>query len=321
MVFGFSKSKQATLVEPHAVSNEVVELIQHAKQRLLIVTPYFEPWRHLKDALSRARERGVDVNYLFRKDQLSKPRARRTFEEMGIRPMVLKRLHAKIYVSEERAILTSMNLYAASRDSIEFGLCISRQDQEELYHDVADQASDLYQQGELVPQRQETSKRTNKKRASASKKKKTTNKKKASKKGRSRKKARQVHQPKKAHKKSSKKKSSNQRGKTRLSATQYKSLKAFRGGMSVEEIAAKRSLKETTIYSHLARAIALDWEPVDNIYKGPARAYIEAMIEESDQMPKVKHLYGRCKNQGLKVTFGEVMCVVAGVEKTRSQQG
>ena len=62
-------------------------------------------------------------------------------DSLGIKPVFLKNLHAKCYLNEAEALLTSMNLYKFSQENNdEMGILVSREDDEELYEQIHRQA-------------------------------------------------------------------------------------------------------------------------------------------------------------------------------------
>ena len=70
-----------------------------------------------------------------------KPSEKSYFDELGIKTSFLKNLHAKCYLNEKEALLTSMNLHEFSQEhNDEMGILVSRQDDEELYEAIHRQA-------------------------------------------------------------------------------------------------------------------------------------------------------------------------------------
>ena len=99
------------------------EIVERASRSLVIVTPYFDPWPHLAASLLQKLESKVSVFLLLRggEDKAKSETAVRPFADRGARVHFLDRLHAKVYVNEQQALLTSMNLIKSSRDSWEVG--------------------------------------------------------------------------------------------------------------------------------------------------------------------------------------------------------
>ncbi len=99
------------------ISREVLALIEGAKQVLILVSPYFDPWDRLATEIKRAANRpGIKVVLLLRggEDRAKQEEKSRDIAAAGVRVAFLARLHAKVYISESQAIVTSMNLLKSS---------------------------------------------------------------------------------------------------------------------------------------------------------------------------------------------------------------
>jgi phosphatidylserine/phosphatidylglycerophosphate/cardiolipin synthase-like enzyme len=99
------------------ISREVLALIEGAKQVLILVSPYFDPWDRLTTEIKRAANRpGMKVVLLLRggDDRAKQEEKARELETVGVKIAFLTRLHAKVYISESQAIVTSMNLLKSS---------------------------------------------------------------------------------------------------------------------------------------------------------------------------------------------------------------
>lgn len=121
-----------------SVQHEIMTLIDEAKRALILVSPYLSPWQRLTAAIERARVRGVAIFLILRGGE---DRAKQEAEAAPLRPFLqsllfIERLHAKVYLSESAAVLTSMNLVESSAtNSIEFAAYMTQ-----------DQDADSYQQ-------------------------------------------------------------------------------------------------------------------------------------------------------------------------------
>lgn len=95
-------------------------LFDESELRLVIVSPYnnFINWTKMKKHLASAVNRNIKISYFIR-DQ-KEPNLRQ-FEEIGITPIIIKDLHAKVYLNEKYAIVSSMNMLEYSdTNSIDF---------------------------------------------------------------------------------------------------------------------------------------------------------------------------------------------------------
>lgn len=128
------------------VGGAVETLIDRTQKALFIVTPYFKPWDRVARGIKVARSRNAEVVILLRggEDRAKSAAAAADFIPHGVKFGYLSRLHAKVYINEAEAILTSMNLYADSaQNSYEVAVRYTKAEDEEAYKQVAGQVMDL----------------------------------------------------------------------------------------------------------------------------------------------------------------------------------
>lgn len=122
------------------ISREVLALIEGAKQVLILVSPYFDPWDRLTTEIKRAANRpGMRVVLLLRggEDRAKQEEKARDLVASGVRVTFLARLHAKVYISESQAIVTSMNLLKSSAlDSWELAMRVHAKQDAEVFNQV-----------------------------------------------------------------------------------------------------------------------------------------------------------------------------------------
>ena len=122
------------------ISREVLALIEGAKQVLILVSPYFDPWERLTTEIKRAANRpGMKVVLLLRggDDRAKQEEKARELGTVGVKIVFLARLHAKVYISESQAIVTSMNLLKSSAlDSWELAIRAHAKQDTVLFNEV-----------------------------------------------------------------------------------------------------------------------------------------------------------------------------------------
>lgn len=135
------------MISANKVTPAFEEIVEHASHLLVIVTPYFEPWTHLSSLLHQKLERGIQMLLLLRggDDRAKREASALPFQQRGAQVQFLERLHAKIYISEHHALLTSMNLLAASRDSWEVGTLFDATEDRASYQQIVVMATNLFQ--------------------------------------------------------------------------------------------------------------------------------------------------------------------------------
>ena len=114
-------------------------IIEEAERELVLISPYIKADDDTKDLLkNKTRDTTIDV--IYGKKELS-PSEKSFLDSLGIKTSFLKDLHAKCYLNENEALLTSMNLYRFSQEhNDEMGILVSRQDDKEIYEAIRTQA-------------------------------------------------------------------------------------------------------------------------------------------------------------------------------------
>lgn len=125
------------IIWDHNIGPAIVDLIDEAKEVVVLVSPYLDLWKRIEDAIERAVKRNVDVTVFFRSDSKKKYEAIiKQLVEVGVGVGDIENLHVKLYYNEQCAIVTSMNLYDYSdRNNFELGVIIDdRESLEEIDH-------------------------------------------------------------------------------------------------------------------------------------------------------------------------------------------
>ncbi len=122
------------IIQPLDVEQEIATLIDGAVDQLTLVSPYFKPWPKLGERIERKLDaKKVLVTIVVRRDNSQAHENGQAYAKRGARVLSVESLHAKIYLSETAVIVTSMNLYGASRDSQEVGVLFEAAKDREQY--------------------------------------------------------------------------------------------------------------------------------------------------------------------------------------------
>ena len=119
------------------ISYRLEEIIKTAEERLVLISPFLRVNERIKELLEDKDRLKMDVRVIYGKNQLQ-PEENNWLESMAsIRTSYCKNLHAKCYLNENEALLTSMNLYEFSQvNNNEMGILISREEEPGLYGEV-----------------------------------------------------------------------------------------------------------------------------------------------------------------------------------------
>jgi len=112
------------IIKPAEISAKIMTLIDEAEREIIIVSPYnkISGWTKLINRIKKAQEKGIQIRYYSRKNGVKSDNSEEVFNNLGIEPILIDDLHAKIYLNEESAIITSMNLhYTSDQKSIDIG--------------------------------------------------------------------------------------------------------------------------------------------------------------------------------------------------------
>ena len=112
------------------ISYRLEEIIKTAEERLVLISPFLRVNERIKELLEDKDRLKMDVRVIYGKNQLQ-PEENNWLESMAsIRTSYCKNLHAKCYLNENEALLTSMNLYEFSQvNNNEMGILISREEE------------------------------------------------------------------------------------------------------------------------------------------------------------------------------------------------
>ena len=138
------------VITDNAVPSAVLELISAARKHIVLVSPYNSFWGHLKDEIRLAiRQRGVRVVAFYNPWEHTRGDGIEWLISEGAEVYRVNYLHAKLYLNESAAILTSMNLTErSSRNSMDIGMFVSGRG--DTYNALLDYTTRLTKLGERV---------------------------------------------------------------------------------------------------------------------------------------------------------------------------
>ena len=133
------------------VSYRLEEIIRSATDRLVIISPFLRINDRLKELLEDKDRLKIDVRVVYGKKELQ-PDEDNWLESMNyIRTSFCKNLHAKCYLNENEALLTSMNLYEFSQvNNNEMGILVTRVEEPKLYNDILEESMRIVRVSEEI---------------------------------------------------------------------------------------------------------------------------------------------------------------------------
>jgi len=134
----------AKFLNTTGVSYHLEELIKGTKDKLILISPYLQFTDRIKEHLSNLNIQKRDIRIVYRENKLQLEENNWLESQIGIRTSICKNLHAKCYINENEAIITSMNLYEFSQqNNNEMGIYISRAQDVELYNATLEEVQRL----------------------------------------------------------------------------------------------------------------------------------------------------------------------------------
>jgi phosphatidylserine/phosphatidylglycerophosphate/cardiolipin synthase-like enzyme len=134
----------AKFLNTTGVSYHLEQLIDKSEEKLILISPYLQFTQRIKEHLENLNLRKRDIRIVYRESKLQIDEQTWLAKQIGIRTSLCKNLHAKCYLNEKEAIITSMNLYEFSQmNNNEMGIHITKADDPELYKATHDEVQRL----------------------------------------------------------------------------------------------------------------------------------------------------------------------------------
>ncbi len=124
----------AKFLNTSGVSYYLEELIKNTKDKLILVSPYLQFNDRIKEHIQNLNIQKKDIRIIYRENKLHPDENNWLANQIGVRTSICKNLHAKCYINDNEAIITSMNLYEFSQlNNNEMGIHLTKETDAELY--------------------------------------------------------------------------------------------------------------------------------------------------------------------------------------------
>lgn len=141
----------AKFLNTSATNYFLEELLKDAKERLVIISPFLKFNNRIKELLEDKDRMKIDIRIVYGKSELAPQEINWLRSLEFIRTSFCQNLHAKCYLNEKCAIITSMNLYEFSQvNNNEMGIYIERGKDSDLYESTLEEAQRLVRVSEHV---------------------------------------------------------------------------------------------------------------------------------------------------------------------------
>lgn len=126
------------------IASSIEDIIKNAKEYVFIISPYVKIDESYIERLFEAENNGVNLTLIFGKEDMNdfeKDKFKK-FNNLEIR--FLENLHAKCYLNENTALITSMNLYGYSeKNNREMGIEINKSENSDIYGEIKKEADSI----------------------------------------------------------------------------------------------------------------------------------------------------------------------------------
>jgi len=134
-----------------ATTYHLEELIKSASERLILISPFLRINERIRELLEDKNRMKIDIRIIYGKNELQPDEMNWLKSLDFVRISFCKNLHAKCYLSESAAIITSMNLYEFSQvNNNEMGVFIQRDSDGSLYMETYQEAQRLVRVSEEI---------------------------------------------------------------------------------------------------------------------------------------------------------------------------
>ena len=119
----------AKFLDTTGVSNELAQIIKGAKEKLILISPYLHISDRFKEMLEDQDRMKLDIRIIYGKSELQPQESNWLKSLKSVRTSICKNLHAKCYLNEKEALISSMNFYEFSMaNNKEMGVLIDLDD-------------------------------------------------------------------------------------------------------------------------------------------------------------------------------------------------
>jgi hypothetical protein len=134
----------AKFLDTTGVSYHLQQIINGSNEKLLLISPFLRISERLKQSLQDLDRLKIDIRIIYGKNDLEPSEQTWLKSLRNIRTSFCQNLHAKCYLNEKAAIITSMNLYDFSQvNNNEMGIFVDKNEDPTLYKSIYDEAMRL----------------------------------------------------------------------------------------------------------------------------------------------------------------------------------
>jgi len=130
----------AKFLDTMEITSSLQRILKNAKDKVVLISPYIDICSRYKSLIEEKNENHVQVYIVWGKKKKQfkfNNEIKDWIKSMDyVEEIFNKDLHAKCYLNEKEAIITSMNLYEASQKNVEMGVLLTKKEDSEAYDNL-----------------------------------------------------------------------------------------------------------------------------------------------------------------------------------------
>ena len=127
----------AKFLDTTGISYHLEQLLKNARERVVLISPYLKMNDRIKELLDDKDRLKLDIRVVYGKGELQPDESNWLKTKTSIKTSYCKNLHAKCYMNEQEALITSMNLYDFSQaNNNEMGIYVLKSEEAELFDSI-----------------------------------------------------------------------------------------------------------------------------------------------------------------------------------------
>ena len=134
----------AKFLTTNGINYVIEEIIKNAKGRIVLISPYLKLNSRIKELLSDGYRPDVNIQIVYGKRELDASERQWLNSVPHIRTGFCQNLHAKCYLNESLAVITSLNLHLYSQqNNNEMGVMVKRGNDQQMFFDITSEVDRL----------------------------------------------------------------------------------------------------------------------------------------------------------------------------------
>lgn len=138
------------IITTSGISHGIEKIISESQEFIILITPFLKIPKPLYTRLVSVNNRGIVITIVYGKTDLLKKQKDQLNELKNCRILYQENLHAKVYLNEKTAIISSMNLYDFSQiNNTELGIVFTKHTDYDIFNQTYNEVDLIIDSAEL----------------------------------------------------------------------------------------------------------------------------------------------------------------------------